>query len=63
MRNLENDKICKAIMVSGANGFTGKFVCRELKRRGMIFSVILRPGTDASWMLSNKIPFLFREFE
>jgi len=59
MKNFEKNKICKSIMVSGANGFTGKLVCKELKNRGKIFSVILRPGTDTSWMISNKIPVFF----
>ena len=46
-------------MVSGANGFTGKLVCNELKARGKIFSAILRPGTDTSWMICNNVPYFF----
>ncbi len=48
-------------MVSGANGFTGRFVCRELQKKGKLFSVILRPGSDTSWMVSNNIPVYFAD--
>ena len=51
----------KIIMVSGANGFTGRFVCNELKEKGKKFSVILRPGSDTSWMVSNDIPIYFAD--
>ena len=34
MINSEKNIIYKSIMVSGANGFTGKLVCNELKARG-----------------------------
>ena len=59
MQKSEKKRICKSIMVSGANGFTGKFVCTELIKRGINFSAILRPGTDPSWMVSNNISFFY----
>lgn len=43
------------IAVSGANGFTGRFVCAELQRRQCSFVALLRPGTDASWMDARRI--------
>ena len=51
----------KKIIISGANGFTGRFVCRELKSRGMVFSVILRPGSCTKWMTKNNIQFHFAD--
>ena len=30
------------IIVTGANGFTGRFVCKELLKRKIKFSVVLR---------------------
>ena len=51
----------KKLLVSGANGFTGRYVCLELISRNIDFSVILRPGTSDEWMLKNKIPVLFSD--
>lgn len=45
----------KLICVSGANGFTGKFVCQQLIKNKHKFIVILRPGDDSSWMKKEKI--------
>ena len=61
MKKSIDKKQDKFIMVSGANGFTGRFVCKELKEKGNKFSVILRPGTDTSWMVSNDIPIYFAD--
>ena len=47
------------IVVSGANGFTGRFVCAELQRRQRPFFALLRPGTDTSWMDAHQIPVRF----
>ena len=33
----------KKIIISGANGFTGRYLCRDLSSKGIHFSVILRP--------------------
>ena len=44
------------IAVSGANGFTGRFVCVELQRRHCSFVALLRAGSDTSWMDARRIP-------
>ena len=49
------------IVVSGANGFTGRFVCAELKRRQRSFVALLRPGSDTSWMDARQIPVRFAD--
>ena len=49
------------IAVSGANGFTGRFVCAELKRRQLPFISLLRPGTDTAWMDAQQIPVRFAD--
>lgn len=43
------------VAVSGANGFTGRFVCAELRRRQIPFIALLRPGSDVSWMAAREI--------
>ena len=45
----------KKIIVSGANGFTGRYVCLELKKRKIPFIALLRPKTDSSWFNSQSI--------
>jgi nucleoside-diphosphate-sugar epimerase len=47
--------------VSGANGFTGRFVCAELQRRKIPFVALLRPGSDVSWMAAREIPVRFAD--
>ena len=47
------------VLVSGANGFTGRFVCRELRQRSIPFVALLRPGRDACWLASQQIPIRF----
>jgi len=49
------------IAVSGANGFTGRFVCCELLKRRIPFLAVLRPEANPSWMLSKKIPLRFAD--
>ena len=49
------------IAVSGGNGFTGRFVCEELQRRQQSFVVLLRPGSDSSWMQAHQIPIRFAD--
>ena len=61
IKNINAKLKYKKIIISGANGFTGRFVCRELKSRGIIFSVILRPGTCTKWMIKNNIQFYFAD--
>jgi len=49
------------IAVAGANGFTGRFVCAELKRRKKPFFALLRPGSDTAWMKAHQIPMRFAD--
>ena len=49
------------IAVSGANGFTGRFVCAELQRRQRPFVALLRPGANTSWMDAHQIPVRFAD--
>ena len=49
----------KKIIISGGNGFTGRYLCKSLISRGLNFSVILRPGTNADWMVQNQIPIIY----
>jgi len=49
------------IIVTGANGFTGRFVCDELCKRNLNFCVVLRPGKNIDWMKKNKIKVLFAD--
>ncbi len=49
------------IAVSGANGFTGRFVCAELQRRQHPFIALLRPGSDTAWMNAHHIPVRFAD--
>ena len=38
------------VLVTGANGFTGRFVCLELSKRGIPFVALLRNKSQSSWM-------------
>jgi nucleoside-diphosphate-sugar epimerase len=49
------------IAVSGANGFTGRFVCCELQRRRLPFIALLRPGSNATWMEARQISVRFAD--
>jgi len=49
------------VAVSGANGFTGRFVCCELRRRRIPLLALLRPGADASWMEARQIPVAYAD--
>ena len=51
----------KKVLVTGANGFTGKHVCLDLKKRGILFAVILRPGSNTQWMERNEIKVFFAD--
>lgn len=57
---MENRKFQKLI-VSGANGFTGRHVCEELISRNIKFSVILRPGTNDYWMIKKNITVFYSD--
>jgi nucleoside-diphosphate-sugar epimerase len=49
------------VAISGANGFTGRFVCAELQRRKIPFVSLLRPGSDVSWMAAREISVRFAD--
>ena len=49
------------VAVSGANGFTGRFVCTELQRRKIPFVALLRPHSDVSWMAARQILVRFAD--
>ena len=51
----------KNVLVTGANGFTGRFVCKELKKRDIPFLAILRPNSDSSWMERSSINYKFAD--
>ena len=45
------------LIVSGANGFTGRYVCLELIKRNIKFDVLIRKGNDTSWFEEKNINF------
>ncbi len=45
------------VLVTGANGFTGRFVCLELKKRGIPFIALLRDSKQSKWMDINNITY------
>ena len=49
------------VAVSGANGFTGRFVCRELRRRRIPLLALLRPDADPTWMEARQIPVAYAD--
>ena len=49
------------ILVTGADGFTGKFLCLELKKKGILFKASLRPGKDKSWFDKKKINVVYAD--
>ena len=51
------------IIVTGGNGFTGRYVCKELLKRKIKFSVILRPGKNYNWIKKNKIEIMYSDLD
>lgn len=47
------------ILVTGATGFTGRFVCLELLRRYGQFTCLVRPSSDVSWLQQRSIPYIY----
>ena len=47
------------IVLCGANGFTGRFLCKELLKRKIDFLAIIRPGNDNTWMKQNNILYKY----
>ena len=58
---IKNLRFKQHIIVTGANGFTGRFVCQELKNNNLNFTAILRPKSDLSWIKKNNIKFKFAD--
>ena len=46
-------------IVTGANGFTGRFVCKELKRMDIKFIALVRPGSEVSWLEKELFPIRY----
>ena len=57
----ENSFETKLAIVTGANGFTGRYVCMELIRKNMPFIVLLRPNTDPNWFIRFSIKYRFAD--
>ena len=49
----------KKVVLCGANGFTGRFLCKELLKRKISFLAIIRPGNDTTWMKQNNISYKY----
>ncbi len=49
----------KKVVLCGANGFTGRFLCKELLKRKISFLAIIRPGNDNTWMKQNNISYKY----
>jgi len=43
------------ILVTGAEGFTGKYVCMELLKRGILFKASIKPKKSKKWFIDRKI--------
>ena len=43
------------ILVTGAEGFTGKFVCEELLKRGVFFKASIKPNKSKKWFVDRNI--------
>ncbi len=52
-------KSIKKIIICGANGFTGRYLCKEFLKRNIPFTAIIRPGNNISWMKKNNIAYKF----
>ena len=51
------------ILVGGANGFTGRFICNELKNNNLTFTALIRHGNDTSWFDKKKNKLYFCWFK
>ena len=47
------------VFIGGANGFTGRFICKELKKNNVEFLANLRPGTNPEWMIRNNVNYVY----
>ncbi len=50
-------------IVAGANGFTGRFVCKELKKLEIPFTALVRPGSDISWLNEQSISIRYGDLD
>tara|TARA_Y100001978_G_C23647653_1_gene411674 strand:+ start:231 stop:1115 length:885 start_codon:yes stop_codon:yes gene_type:complete len=53
--------INRTVLVTGANGFTGRFVCKNLKKKNIPFIALIRPKGDISWMENQSIDYRFAD--
>lgn len=44
------------LLVTGATGFLGGYVCRELRRRGIAFGAFVRSRDKAAWLSREGVP-------
>ena len=51
----------KLCLVTGANGFTGRFVCRELNKREIPFIALARPNSNTYWLEKRKYNIRFAD--
>ncbi len=58
---MNNEK--SKIVVCGANGFTGRFICEELLLKNYDFIAILRPGSETGWMDMRNIKYKFADLK
>ncbi len=57
----ENVFETKLAILTGANGFTGRYVCIELIRKNVPFIALLRPNTDPNWLIKHSIKYRFAD--
>ena len=48
-------------LLSGANGFTGRFVCQDLIKKKIKFIALLRPNSNCSWLKEKKIEIRYAD--
>lgn len=51
----------KPVIITGANGFTGRFVCKELLKRNVRFLALLRPKTEIDWFRKHSVKVIFAD--
>ena len=51
----------KPVILTGANGFTGRYVCEELIKRNVSFLALLRPNTNPDWFERKSIKVIFAD--
>ncbi|MBU6186225.1 MAG: NAD-dependent epimerase/dehydratase family protein [Synechococcales bacterium] len=51
------------ILLTGATGFTGRFVCLELLKRNVEFTCLVRPESNTFWLDKQSIPYVYGNLE